>query len=404
MKAKDGKLVLSRWILPVLLGCGLLLNSGVGSAQDFLEQARRRHEEISRDFQNRMHQQQEQSEERARRVREEYEQRMRSIQVEAEQRQRELQAAWAEREKAIREKWGTVQVPGPKVKVEYTTDDDAFGKVDYQNGYIEAEAVVPAEEPDASRKAEKMLAERLAALLLEQSEPGVRDLKGQVQMPGTDRAVREDEVQAFAKRVARKSPPAGTFVAPDGVKRVLKRIRVELMPDYLKKRAGQYLPHVERVAAKYGVAPELVMAVMESESFFNPRARSHTGAIGLMQLMPEYGALDASRLVFGQEMLVPLEQLYDPEINIELGIAYLSILQNDHFRHYTREPVKLRYLVIAAYNCGPGRVKGLLDGQSLQGISAGALYRLLQRRVPKETKGYLDQVTRRINHYRASTG
>jgi soluble lytic murein transglycosylase-like protein len=71
---------------------------------------------------------------------------------------------------------------------------------------------------------------------------------------------------------------------------------------------------IDAAAMQHGVSPAVVEAVMAVESSFNPRALSHKGAIGLMQLMPD----TATR--FG------VKDAYDPAQNILGGTKYLSFL------------------------------------------------------------------------------
>jgi hypothetical protein len=90
-------------------------------------------------------------------------------------------------------------------------------------------------------------------------------------------------------------------------------------------------------ALKYDVDPALVAAVIEQESRFKPRARSHRGARGLMQLMPATGKWMGAR------------DLYDPEQNIDAGVRYLKYLEERFDGNRTN--------ILAAYNAGEGNVR-----------------------------------------------
>ncbi|MBW2268823.1 MAG: lytic transglycosylase domain-containing protein [Deltaproteobacteria bacterium] len=93
---------------------------------------------------------------------------------------------------------------------------------------------------------------------------------------------------------------------------------------------------------------DLVLAVMHVESRFNAFAMSPVGALGLMQIMPATGKELAGRYGvpwFGQQTL------FDPYVNVKLGIAYLKELS----LRYDSVPAAL-----AAYNWGPGTIDGRL--------------------------------------------
>ena len=183
-----------------------------------------------------------------------------------------------------------------------------------------------------------------------------------------------------------------------------KRIRLDLDPDHLQTRARQYLPYIRKAARVYEVAPELLLAVTQTESVFNPRAVSRAGAVGLMQLVPHSGGLEASKLVYGEPRLLTREELSEPDRNIELGAAYLRILLRRHFEEYSTEPGKLLLLVIASYNCGPRRVKAAIGEQDIGGLSSSELYDLLLQVVPRETRVYLQRVVRNMKQCRPILG
>jgi len=89
----------------------------------------------------------------------------------------------------------------------------------------------------------------------------------------------------------------------------------------------------------------LVHAIARQESLFDPEARSHVGALGLMQLMP------ATALRVARQMRVPYSKqrlLTEPAYNLQLGSHYFDTLM----RRYSDSPV----LALAAYNAGPAPV------------------------------------------------
>lgn len=93
---------------------------------------------------------------------------------------------------------------------------------------------------------------------------------------------------------------------------------------------------------EYGIEPLLVLSVIQTESNFRTSVSSHKGARGIMQIMPLTGRYIAKK--YG----IPFKnhkQLYNPVTNIELGIAYLSYLNN-------RYENNLEYALFA-YNHGP---------------------------------------------------
>ncbi|MEM7048882.1 MAG: lytic transglycosylase domain-containing protein [Acidobacteriota bacterium] len=127
---------------------------------------------------------------------------------------------------------------------------------------------------------------------------------------------------------------------PDG-KVVVYNVGTSQRPQAKRSRSttfrdgSRFAPLVRRHSVRYGLDPALVDAVIRVESSYDPRARSHKGAMGLMQLMP----------ATARELAV--ENAYDPEQNVRGGVTYLRRML-DHFGSLD--------LALAAYNAGPTAV------------------------------------------------
>ena len=89
---------------------------------------------------------------------------------------------------------------------------------------------------------------------------------------------------------------------------------------------------------------DLILALIHTESAFDNFARSHVGALGLMQVMPATGEMLARR--FDLRWRGP-DTLFDPETNVRLGCRYLAMLRSRYGRIET---------ALAAYNWGPAAV------------------------------------------------
>jgi len=107
------------------------------------------------------------------------------------------------------------------------------------------------------------------------------------------------------------------------------------IPSYRGKYRGQYMPLARDAARKYGVPEDLFLRLIQQESAWNPKARSHKGAYGLAQLMP------------GTARYLGVNPR-DPVQNLEGGAKYLK----EQYREFGSWR-----LALAAYNAGPGAVK-----------------------------------------------
>jgi len=129
------------------------------------------------------------------------------------------------------------------------------------------------------------------------------------------------------------------YIKPaEAIKGKIKKIQT---PEVVEKLTKSKLRNIDEIISstsqKYGVDENFVRAIIKQESGFNPNAKSKSGAMGLMQLMPKtahgLGIADA----------------FNPEQNVDGGVRYIK----DLIEKYDGE----KKIALAAYNAGPTAVK-----------------------------------------------
>jgi len=186
------------------------------------------------------------------------------------------------------------------------------------------------------------------------------------------------------------------------------QVRFLLVPDHVRIRAKRYLDSVRQQAERFSISVPLAFAVIHTESYFNPKATSHVPAYGLMQLVPESGAWDAYKYVYGYGKKLSPDYLYDSDNNIELGCAYLGLIKNRYFRKISNADNAL-YCSIASYNTGAGNLSRALCGKKqlscaidkVNTMKPDELYVYLGKNLHhQETRDYLKKVSERMKLYK----
>lgn len=140
-------------------------------------------------------------------------------------------------------------------------------------------------------------------------------------------------------------------------------------------------------AARYGVDPALVKAIVWRESWFDPLARGRAGEIGLMQVS------EAAAKEWAAAERIPLfthSLLFDPARNTRAGTWYLSRL----LARYAATDNPVPY-ALAAYNAGPANV-----AKWAQGAAATNSALFIEQIGFPSTKNYVKAVMARAEHYR----
>lgn len=153
----------------------------------------------------------------------------------------------------------------------------------------------------------------------------------------------------------------------------------ELMIKILYKK--QYSEYVTKYSQEYEVDENLIYALIKAESNFNPKAVSTSNAKGLMQLM--YST--AEEIAKKNDIELTEENILEPEINIRLGIQYISELI---------EKYECTELALAAYNAGSGNVDKWIKNGTIKSDGTDV------ENIPyKETNIYIRKVMRDYEIY-----
>ena len=308
--------------------------------------------------------------------------------------------------KGVRGRWGEKEArePKPKTYVKYTQNYLSRASVDFDRGRITVETL-DEKSPLSSLK------NAIVTTLLTPDDPRAVDLYSAGTVKLGERPFLLGEVLDHEGKPIRWSWRAGRFAAHllktglgrrtitvGGKGRTVHGVHIAMVKDHLQVRAKKYRPSVVRFAERYAVSPNLVYAVMKTESDFNPFAVSSAPAFGLMQIVPQTAGSDVNRLL-GRQGIPARERLFDPAENIRYGTAYLHLLQ-DRYLAGIENPVSREYCVITAYNAGAGNVLKTFHKdretakRRINALDPLAVYDALRLRLPvAEGRRYLVKVT-----------
>ncbi len=199
---------------------------------------------------------------------------------------------------------------------------------------------------------------------------------------------------------------------PEWQNKSIKTYVISLPSEAMLKRAKKYQPSITAAANEYQLDPALVYAIAQTESAFNPLAKSHIPAFGLMQIVPSSAGLDVNILINKVSSPPLAEQLLNPEENLKFGSAYLHLLDTRYLKNI-EDPLSRLYCTIAAYNAGIGNVASAFLSPGEKSIRAAAnvinemspdeVYgRLLVDLPYEETRQYLKKVNKALGQYRQS--
>jgi membrane-bound lytic murein transglycosylase C len=320
-----------------------------------------------------------------------------------------MAAAFATLRSNVQKRWGQgdTKTADRTTYVKYTQGYKSRVVTDFDKGQLTVETLDQAD-PQGSLKT------AIIAALLTSNDPGAVDLfsdkdvsidpnrrpylYGLVHDEQGKSVATRAQAEKFAQFLIAQKLQTRTVTGDQGAQ-TARFVMVTMVKNFEAKGADRYRASVDKYSAKYNVSPTLVLAIMRTESNFNPFAVSAAPAYGLMQLVPPSGGREAYKHVTGKDETPTPEYLYDPEHSIELGAALLGELNSSDFKAVSNQDSR-DLCVIAAYNTGAGNVTKVFDKSpkaafaDINNLDSQALYERLRTGLPYvETRVYVVKVT-----------
>ena len=143
----------------------------------------------------------------------------------------------------------------------------------------------------------------------------------------------------------------------------------------------EYSEYVSKYAEQYGVEENLIYALINAESNFNPNAVSRQNAKGLMQLMDS----TAQEIARKSQIELTEENILNPDTNINLGTQYIAALLDKY---------NCTEVALAAYNAGSGNVDKWIKNGTIKADGSDI------ENIPyKETNTYVRKIMRDYKIY-----
>lgn len=321
----------------------------------------------------------------------------------------EQEKDYAAYQEAVKAKWGEFVGSTKKVWVDYGSEKESRTQVNFESGKISLEVLIPKDEKDPRQVATEKIKRQLKRMMSDRWPTGKNPLAGQISVDGKKDLSVEDVDKFVQERLRQKLMISSKLIPQKAAppKRVVS-VEVQMVPEHLKIRADRYKPIVLQYCKQRNIDPSIVFGVIHTESYFNPMARSHIPAYGLMQLVPASGGRDAYKYVFKEDKKPSAEFLYNPENNINLGVGYLALTKNVYFTGI-ENPTIAYLLTVAAYNTGAGNVARALTGKTslkpaikkANSMTTKDIHIALRKKLPhKETQDYIQRVFGRSKIYR----
>ncbi|BBN58488.1 lytic transglycosylase [Hydrogenovibrio marinus] len=309
--------------------------------------------------------------------------------------------------KELAKTWGDKKIASQKEYVKYTDKYKSRAIINFTTGHIRVETVVDKDEKTALKAA-------IISTLLTPDDPSTVDLLSDKSVKTGKKpflyglVVDQDQQSVTTQWRANRYADylmAHAYQSDTYNGKPRHYVTFEMVKDHDANQQKKYSTQVSRQSKRFDIEPALVYAIIETESAFNPYAMSHIPAYGLMQIVPQTAGRDAYRLIHNKDVAPSKNYLFKPDNNIEMGTAYLHILDTKYLGSVKQEKSR-EYCVIAAYNTGSGNVLAAFDNdrgravEKINQLSSQQVYQHLVKNLKyEEARHYIQKVTRNKAKY-----
>jgi membrane-bound lytic murein transglycosylase MltF len=156
-----------------------------------------------------------------------------------------------------------------------------------------------------------------------------------------------------------------------------------------KSKLNTFIPLFQKYGEKYELDWQLLMAQAYQESGLDQEKRSHAGAIGVMQMLPDTAA----------DKNINIKNINKLENNIHAGAKYLSFIRNRYFSDKSITELDQSLFSLAAYNAGPARLSKLRAKATELGLNPNIWFQNVEVAAAKEIGRETVQYVRNVFKY-----
>lgn len=355
----------------------------------------------------------------------EFENSKKNEQVEFKDYKSKLDKEYNNYKKELSKYWDKPELSTKKEWVSYTKDKKSRSKVDFEKNSYTVEVIAK-----TLNEATTKLKERISYIVSKNTKQVVQTDPLQKKIAIISKSVdvvtssvkakpiltslifkkppTKSEVRVYATKTLKQNKVTKTKAK--GKKANVYKVTVKLPKNSKIKLSQVYQNEVAKNSRKFKLPNELLFAIMQTESDFNPFAKSHIPAFGLMQIVPRSAGRDTYKLLYKKNGMPSATYLYNSTNNIQMGSAYLYILYYRYLRKI-KNPQSRLYCTIAAYNTGAGNIAWAFTrtynmnkaAPKINGLSSEQVYnRLLSDLKFDEPKYYLKRVRKRMKIYKVA--